>query len=268
MKLNNMRAIPLVPNAITAFGLTCGLFVIFKVNMVDPGEENYHALLAVVGIMLLAAVADLLDGAVARAMKLESAFGGLFDSLADAISFGVAPVVVVLKSLSVAPGSYYSFATMLGGILYSLCGVLRLVRFNINTMGLAGGDTRQIATPRGVFVGMPIPAGAAALLSANLFLVSPGLQNIYPVSDLVRAAIMVPVMILVGYLMISRWRFPSAKAFRIRVGSFSLVFVVAFLAVVLFYGLLYAFPLVFVLVTWTYVLFGAFFCRFFQRETV
>ena len=132
MDAKKFKKIALLPNVVTAFGLSCGLFVIFKMNMIGVGEVNPQILTAVTGILLLAALADLLDGAIARAMKAESDFGGIFDSLADAISFGVAPTVIILKSLSVAPGTKLSFLITTAAIIFSLCGVLRLVRFNVD----------------------------------------------------------------------------------------------------------------------------------------
>ena len=79
---------------------------------------------------MLAGVADLLDGAVARALNAESTFGGIFDSLADAISFGVAPTVMILKSLSIAQGTELSYLVTTSAMVFSVCGVLRLVRFS------------------------------------------------------------------------------------------------------------------------------------------
>ena len=128
-----MRRVYLIPNIITAFGLACGLFVIFKVNMVEPGSGTYQVLHTAVLLLLLAAFADLLDGAVARAMRAESEFGVIFDSLADAISFGVAPSVLMLKSLSLEQGTGLSFFALIGAMLFSLCGVVRLVRFNVKS---------------------------------------------------------------------------------------------------------------------------------------
>ncbi len=100
-----MKKVYLLPNVITAFGLSCGLFVIFKLNMTPLGGATTEVLTQTAGILLLAVFADLLDGGIARAMKAESDFGGFFDSLADAITFGVAPSVIVLKSFSMEPGT-------------------------------------------------------------------------------------------------------------------------------------------------------------------
>src|SRR5271168_3017161 len=118
-----MKQVYLIPNIITAFGLACGLFVIFKVNMVEPGSGTYQVLHASTLLLLVAAFADLLDGAVARVIRAESEFGFMFDSLADAISFGVAPSVLLLKSLSLEQGTGLSFFAMLGALLFSICGV-------------------------------------------------------------------------------------------------------------------------------------------------
>ena len=94
-----MRRVYLVPNIITTFGLACGLFVIFKVDMVEAGTGTLQLLTVSSLLLLLAAFADLLDGMVARAFRAESEFGFMFDSLADAVSFGVAPSVLMLKGL-------------------------------------------------------------------------------------------------------------------------------------------------------------------------
>ena len=70
--------------------------------------------------MLLAGLADLLDGAIARAMKAESEFGGFFDSLADAITFGVGPSVIVLKTLSVPPAPDFSFYITIAAMVFTV----------------------------------------------------------------------------------------------------------------------------------------------------
>src|SRR5438552_4257788 len=104
-----MKKKAILPNVFTAFSLACGLFVIFKANMVTPGSATYNQVLTGTLILMFAAFLDVLDGAVARAMKAESEFGGVFDAMADGISFGVAPTVLILKTLSVHPGTFLSF---------------------------------------------------------------------------------------------------------------------------------------------------------------
>lgn len=248
-----MKKVHLLPNVITAFGLSCGLFVIFRMNMVAPGQANYQVLVATAGILLLAAFADLLDGAIARAMKAESDFGGLFDSLADAITFGVGPSIIVLKSLSIESGTELSFLLTTAAMVYSVCGVLRLVRFNI-TNQLAKGDQNLIDANKKNFTGLPIPASAAAVVSANLFLASDEFRSVFVISEPARAWILFFVLSVCGYFMISRWKFPSLKSLHIRVASFQLVFLTVVSAVFIFYGILHHFAIVFFIITWVYLI--------------
>lgn len=248
-----MKRVHLLPNVITAFGLSCGLFVIFKMSMTQVGAVDATALIATTGILLLAALADLLDGAVARAIKAESEFGGFFDSLADAISFGVAPSVIVLKTLSLTPGTEISFFLTTAATIFSVCGVLRLVRFSMQAQQ-AKGDIELIQANKKNFTGLPIPAAAAAAVSANLFLRSEGIRQFFSMGEEVTAWIMAAVMVSLGYLMVCRLKFPSLKNLHIRVASFKVVFLTVITAVVIFYGILYHFPLVFFLFSWGYVL--------------
>lgn len=249
-----IKKIYLLPNVITAFGLCCGLYVIFKMTMTGLGEVTPETLTFATGLLLLAAFADLLDGAVARAMKAESEFGGLFDSLADAISFGVAPSVIILKSLSLPKGTDLSYLVSMGAMVYSVCGILRLVRFNVMS-NRVGTDQLLIDAHKKNFTGMPIPAAAAAAVSANLFLASEEFKNMLTISQEARAWILFFALLVIGYFMISQWKFPSLKALHIRITSFQQVFLtVAFTVFVVFYGIMQHFSVVFLLVSWGYVI--------------
>lgn len=247
-----MKRIHLLPNVITAFGLSCGLFVIFKMAMLEVGTADFHVLSAIAGILVLAALADLLDGAVARAMKAESEFGGLFDSMTDAVTFGVGPSVIVLKSISLPIGTELSFLLTTAAMVFSVCGVLRLVRFNLLAQK-AKIDPNLVDAHNKNFTGMPIPAAAAAAVSANLFLISPEFLYFFTISETSRAWIMIFALILLGYFMISRWKFPSLKNLHIRVASFQIVFLTVVTAALLFYGLLHHFALVFFCGSWAYL---------------
>jgi CDP-diacylglycerol--serine O-phosphatidyltransferase len=253
MNAKKLKKISLLPNVITAFGLSCGLFVIFKMNMTGIGEVNNQILMAVTGILLLAAFADLLDGAIARAIKAESDFGGIFDSLADAISFGVAPSVIILKSLSVIPGTQLSFLVTIAAIIFSICGVLRLVRFNVNALE-AKSNVDLAQAQKKHFTGLPIPAAAASAISLNLFLFSENFRSYASLSITTEAWILSLALILLGYCMISRWKFPSVKTLEVRVASFRMVFFTVLAAVLIFYGILHYFALVFMILSWSYVL--------------
>lgn len=247
-----MRRIHFIPNIITAFGLSCGLFVIDKVNMVEPGSGIYHVLYISVLLLLAAAFADLLDGAIARVMHAESAFGFNFDSLADAVTFGVAPAVLLLKTLSVEPGTALSFYAMLGSILYSICGILRLARFNVRTIE-AKSNPAMAAANKKHFTGLPIPSAALAAVSLNLLFASPFAEKYLPMSQETKAIVLTSVMVVLGYFMVSRWKFPSSKMLHIRLSTFQLVFLAVLFAIFVFYGVLYFFALLLTVFCWGYI---------------
>lgn len=245
------RKINFLPNVITAFGLCCGLFAIFKINMTPVGEVSKEVLTVTALILLLAAFADLLDGAVARLMKAESQFGGLFDAMSDAVTFGVAPAIIVLKSLSIPSGTDLSYLLTAAAMVYAVCGVLRLVRFCINSSPVV--DNFQAIDKRN-FTGLPIPAAAAAIISGNLFLVSDEFNSLMTITPETRAWLLFGQLILIGYFMISRWKFPSLKALNVRVHSFQRVFLlVLFTVFVVFYGFMQHFNVVFLVISWGYV---------------
>ena len=141
-----VRGIPLravVPNAITALALCSGLS---GVRFAIAGEWE-----RAVTMILIAGVLDGLDGRVARMLRGESRFGAELDSLADAISFGVAPALILyLWSLQFAPRIGWICSLMLA----VFC-VLRLARFNAQ---IDNGD--QPRKSAGYFTGVPAPAGA------------------------------------------------------------------------------------------------------------
>jgi CDP-diacylglycerol---serine O-phosphatidyltransferase len=247
-----MKRIYLLPNVITAFGLSCGLFAIFRMNMTEVGQATPELLISIAGILLLAALADLLDGAVARAMKAESEFGVIFDSLADGITFGVAPSVIILKSLSVASGSKMSFMITAAAIIYSVCGILRLARFGVQAQQSKEDQAFSDSFKKN-FTGLPIPAAAAAAVSMNLLLASEELKSLVTISDPVRVGILCFMLLLIGYFMISRWKFPSLKSLHVRVASFQMVFYTVMAAVCIFYGLLHHFVIVFFGFSWLYL---------------
>ena len=247
-----MKRISLIPNIITAFGLVIGLVVIFKVNMIEPGTGNFEMVKNAVLLLLLVALADFVDGAVARAFKAHSDFGLMFDSLADAISFGVAPSVLLLKTLSLDHGTLLSFAVATGAMIYSLCGMLRLVRFNTKSIE-AKGNIVEMSIQKKNFTGLPIPAAAAVAVSTNLFLLSPYLLNFVEISNITRAITLTVVNVILGYLMVSRWKFPSLKRLNFRMPSFHLAFFTVLVAVLFLYGIFYYFSLILLILSWAYI---------------
>ncbi len=250
-----MKQVNILPNIVTAFGLACGLYVIFKINLIAPGFGTFDVLFGSALLMLVAALADVLDGAIARAMRAESQFGFMFDSLSDAITFGVAPSVLMLKSLSLEQGSILSFFAVIGAMLFSICGVLRLVRFNVLGHEAQGNKKAQLLYKK-TFTGLPIPAGAMAAVSMNLFLTSSYAKAWFTIDQTIQSVILTIAMILLGYLMVCRLKFPSLKTLHMRVVSFHVIFITVIAAIFLLYGILHHFPLVYVVISWGYVCFS------------
>ncbi len=243
-----MRKVNLIPNIITAVGLAFGLFVIFRIVVADVLREDFfHVMVICSGFLMFSALADFFDGAIARLISAESDFGSVFDSLCDAVTFGVAPSVMLLRSLRLDPGSELLFFVMAGTLIFSTCGVLRLVRFNVSKPAREDVYNKN-------FTGMPIPAAALAAVSINLFFISPKFASWYLMGDKMRGGIMVVIMVLLGYLMVSRWKFPSLKSLRFRVKSINLAFIAVIFSIIALYGIMHHFALIFLLLCWSYPL--------------
>jgi CDP-diacylglycerol--serine O-phosphatidyltransferase len=137
------RGVYLIPSLFTAGNLMCGFFSIIATFR---GDYVNAALL-----ILLANVFDGIDGYAARLTRTTSQFGVEFDSLADVVSFGVAPAVLVyLWALMV-----WDTWGWLAACTYVVCGALRLSRFNVQALGVSKSH----------FVGLPIPAAAQMITS-------------------------------------------------------------------------------------------------------
>lgn len=244
-----LKRVFLLPNSITAFGLACGLFVIFKTSISDPSKPIFSLLQASAILLLIAAAADVADGAIARLIKAESEFGVQFDSLSDSVNFGVAPPLLILKSLTWGgiPNKITTVFMIIAAMIYTLCGVLRLVRFNVQRKKASSGEKKH-------FTGLPIPAAASCVLSAALILVSPLAEEYFPLSSDARGIILGLILVVIGYFMVSRWKFPSLKALHVRVPSFYLIFATGVFAVLILYGILDYFAEAYFAAAWLYVL--------------
>lgn len=246
-----MKKIHLLPNLVTAFSLSCGLFVIFRLTLWNAAQVPYTLYQSCIILLLVAGLADVCDGAIARILGAESNFGVQFDSLADAVTFGVTPSVIVLKSFSY-PASSALFLLLLGSaVVFSLCGVLRLARYNVG----ASSPKEILRDERGrkIFTGLPIPAAGLSVASANLFFLSDEFNLVTALSDKARAIIMICVLFTMGYFMISRWKFPGLKTFNIRVRSFALVSIAAVSAVFLLWGIFHLFAFILFVFFWAYL---------------
>jgi CDP-diacylglycerol---serine O-phosphatidyltransferase len=137
------RGIYLLPNLFTAAGLFAGFYAIVA------ALKGFFDLSAIA--IFIAMIMDGLDGRVARLTNTQSDFGVEFDSLADVVSFGVAPALV-LYSWSL---SNLGKIGWLASFLFAACGALRLARFN----------TQVSSADKGYFQGLPIPGAAAVVAS-------------------------------------------------------------------------------------------------------
>lgn len=152
-RLNLRKTLFILPNLVTVSAIFCGFDSIRLSAQAQSDDDLHRAALLIVFAMFF----DMLDGRVARLTKTQSAFGLQIDSLADVISFGVAPGVLVyswtLKRFDVF-GLIVSF-------LFCACAAIRLARFNVLTMGESGKPSK----PSKFFVGLPTPGAAGILVS-------------------------------------------------------------------------------------------------------
>lgn len=172
-----------IPNAITCLNLLAGVLAI--VVSFTPGTicglESYQAAAALIG---LAALFDFCDGFAARLIHAVSAIGKELDSLADLVSFGLAPAMMLLNAIPAEDPLRWA------ALLIPVAGAIRLARFNL--------DDNQSVT----FTGLPIPANAIFWIGfvawMHSFVMLPG-------------AVVAPIVVLLSYLMISPIRMFSLK---------------------------------------------------------
>jgi len=158
---------------------------------------------------------DGLDGRIARMANASSAFGREFDSLADVISFGVAPALLAyvwgLRFLTLGPAATVSLnrAAQIVVFLFVVAGAARLARFNIAT------DESRPSNPgkpgKRYFVGMPIPAAAGAIAAVIHFFASPSFLFTAINRSGTIAVVWMLFVLSLGWMMVSTWRFYSFK---------------------------------------------------------
>jgi CDP-diacylglycerol---serine O-phosphatidyltransferase len=190
------RGIYILPSIFTVANLLCGYYAVLAT--LEGSVSDFDNAARAIGIAILF---DSFDGAIARAMGTSSEFGKQFDSLADVISFGIAPAFLAyawgVRAAAAASASPELHLIQLGwliGFFFLGCCAWRLARFNIHGMG---GGSRY-------FVGMPTPA-AAGMVAACVH----GFAN--PIQD-VRVSILWLILVLVlGVLMASQLRYYSFK---------------------------------------------------------
>ena len=181
------KGIHILPSLFTTGNVFCGFYsFIAALN-----NQYYLAAWAIV----LAIVFDFLDGRIARMTKTTSAFGMQYDSLADIISFGMAPAFLsyawVLKP--------FGRVGWMAAFLYLLCSALRLARFNVTKPDIQGQ----------YFIGLPTPAAAAVIASIMI-----AFENLF--GTRIHPGIMVAVVYSLAFLMVSNIKYPAFKKFEFR----------------------------------------------------
>jgi CDP-diacylglycerol--serine O-phosphatidyltransferase len=200
----------LLPNLMTAGNLIFGFLAVLKIlegsiKQVQGGSDWMHPYVTSIQCILVACLFDLLDGRLARLGGKESPFGREFDSLADLVSFGVAPALLLFKIV------LYALPSRIGWLVagcYLVCGALRLARFNIAATYNLGTGSRN-------FTGFPIPAAAGVISSITLLVLSQYAHE----QDLVFGYAkygLVALMLFLSFMMFSKFEYPSFKGFNWR----------------------------------------------------
>lgn len=229
-----------LPNLMTAGNLFCGFGAVIKciqARLITDGGEyamlhptlSWSALYTqAVWLILASVVFDSLDGRLARMGGRTSLFGAEFDSLADVVSFGMAPALMMFF-LILAPREEYQWFRELGwmiAFIYLLCGAVRLARFNVITNPLLH---RAEAESHKDFLGLPIPAAAGTVASLVLLLINMSRNA----RELRQMTIALPlILILVSFLMVSTIRYPSFKQINWETKTRFRTFIGLFIAVV------------------------------------
>jgi CDP-diacylglycerol--serine O-phosphatidyltransferase len=211
-----------IPNSFTALSLLLGVSSIITTQLGDLRLAAW--------IIVWCGLLDALDGLSARLLNATSSFGAEFDSMADLVSFGVAPAVLVLNAGLQLGGVEYDsgqFWILLTAIsVFVLAGAMRLARFNLASDRPSGGW----------FTGIPITAAGGGMLSSLILVL------IYheELADSLPLHLYLPVLMFVlAILMISRIRFPKATR---RKSNFINVFQVVSIAGVYYCGITRTYP--------------------------
>ncbi len=203
------RGMYVLPSLFTAGNIGIGYFAIVQSihgALAADAASFDHAALAIIFAMAF----DALDGRIARMTNTQSAFGRELDSLADVITFGVAPSLLaylwgvrqVWPTMHPEAEARLMHFGVVVCFLFLICGACRLARFNISV----DPKPRNPGRPdRKYFVGMPIPAGAGVVAAVIHF------ENGSPIFNPWLCLLWLCLIALIGFLMVSNWRFWSGK---------------------------------------------------------
>lgn len=210
----------LLPNLMTAGNLFCGFVAMIRcvqakfASTAEGLGSDYIETIArtpeqlyeqAIWFILAAVIFDILDGLMARLTRKESLFGKEFDSLADVVSFGLAPALLVFFQL-LTPTNELPLVRTIGGLVgffYLLCAAVRLARYNVLTSPLLPRAKGFSTTD---FLGLPVPAAAGTVSSIIL------VMNRFEFDWL--AFFLPPLLIVIALLMVSHVPYPSLRSIR------------------------------------------------------
>ncbi len=215
-----------IPNTITSLNLLCG---VLSVHLAYTGSLKWAGLL-----IFAAAIFDFADGFAARLLHVKSELGKQLDSLADVVSFGVAPGVIMFQLLMLGNTAWETGLSIwigLVALLLPLCAALRLAKFNI--------DTRQTDS----FIGLPTPAMGLVVASLGILIFRNFESPFFPFNDYVvffvlHPAVLLFTSVLFAFLMVSPLPLFAMKFtnFRWRDNKLRYVFILlSFLLLLLFF---------------------------------
>ena len=201
---NHTPKIYLLPNLMTAGNLFCGFAATLKIvqgALLQSSDADAAAILfhSAIWFILGACIFDVLDGRLARLGGQDSVFGREFDSLADIVSFGVAPALLVYRIVLID----FPRVGWVVAFVYLLCGALRLARFNSVAETALQGNGKE-------FKGFPIPAAAGLIASITLFMLWWLGEKEHEIGRW--KWVLPPLMIFLSVMMFSRLNYPSFKA--------------------------------------------------------
>jgi CDP-diacylglycerol---serine O-phosphatidyltransferase len=192
VQINLRKAMFVLPNLFTVSSIFLGFYALTLCAGDATPVQLYQAALSIFFAMFF----DAFDGRVARMTKTQSDFGMQLDSLADVVSFGAAPALLVYK-WALAP---LGFAGLLVAFAFAACGALRLARFNVLAARGDKGSSR-------FFVGLPIPLAAGTITA----LVIAHFKEFGAATDAATRAPVAVVVVLLSFLMVSTVRYRTFK---------------------------------------------------------
>jgi CDP-diacylglycerol--serine O-phosphatidyltransferase len=219
----------LLPNLMTAGNLFCGFAATLQIFAGTlqglPSQRAVNHYHAAIGFILAACIFDMLDGRLARLGGHESPFGQEFDSLADIVSFGIAPALLVYKIVL----DEFDRLGLVIAFVYLACGALRLARFNcIASASAADGGAKADHAKQ--FKGFPIPAAAGLIASLTEFMLWFNEGN-HEIGAWKFA--LPPLMLFLSFMMFSQFRYPSFKAINWRTQRTLPTFIVIIMLILL-----------------------------------